>query len=163
LFYELAPDDHKYYAGNYRGDEYLCLKIYSVMIQGEPLVGYPPEKVLSSMAWLEADVRKVLATLDEAQKLPDAHISREDKLIYIVAAACEIFVRFLGIHPYANGNGHAARLIIWAILLRYGHVPKRWPIDPRPPDPMYSNSIYAYRRGNKEPLERFVLQCILGV
>jgi len=68
--------------------------------------------------------------LDGAHKLPNAHLPREQKLAYAVIFACSIFVTFLQIHPYANGNGHAARLVVWAILGRYGYWPKSWPIEP---------------------------------
>jgi Fic family protein len=74
--------------------------------------------------------------------------------------ACRVFEVFLRIHPYANGNGHAARFLIWCLLSRYGYWPKGWPIEPRPPDPPYTHLISEYRNGNWEPLEEFVLKTV---
>jgi hypothetical protein len=45
-------------------------------------------------------------------------------------------------------------------LGRYGHWPRRWPVDPRPQDPPYSQLIVRHRNGDPVPLERFVLQAL---
>jgi hypothetical protein len=60
-----------------------------------------------------------------------------------------------------NGNGHAARFVLWTILGRYGYWPERWRVDPRPPDPPYTQLIFDYRSGNHEPLETYVLQSVV--
>jgi Fic family protein len=80
----------------------------------------------------------------------------------VVVVACMVFELFLRIHPYANGNGHAARFCTWAILGAFGYWPERWPIEPRPPDPPYTQLLVDYRNGNRVPLERYLLSCIAG-
>ena len=97
-----------------------------------------------------------------AAGLPSGQLSDEDKALYTVMFACRVFEIFLRVHPYANGNGHVARFLIWSILGRYDYWPQQWPIEPRPPDPPDSQLIVEYRNGNPEPLEQYVLQCIAG-
>ena len=161
LFEELTPAGQAYYAGHYRGEEFRCLKHYSVGVSSDSRVGHPPHRVLGSMAAVADQVRTGLAVLDVATEMPDAQVAREDKLLYIVVFACQVFELFLRIHPYANGNGHAARFVVWAILGRFGYWPRSWPIDPRPPDPPYTQLILEYRSGNPEPLESHLLSTLV--
>ena len=90
----------------------------------------------------------------------DTSVTARTRLLATVAVACAVFELFLRIHPYLNGNGHAGRFVLWAILSRYGYWPGRFRIDPRPPDPPYSELIVKYRNGVKEPLEQFVLHAL---
>jgi len=48
-------------------------------------------------------------------------------------------------------------------LGRYGYWPENWSIDPRPGNPDYVAMITAYRNGNPQPLEEFMLKAILGL
>ncbi len=106
-------------------------------------------------------VRTGLAGLDQANELPHVRLAKAEKLLYVVTFACQVFELILRIHPYANGNGHAARFVLVAILGRYGYWLRQW-LDPRPPDPPYTQLITDYRSGNREPLERFILQAIIA-
>lgn len=160
LFRTLTPQDHAYYAGHYRGENYTCLKYINVGIAGDPRVGRHAALVPDAMNYLGAQITAGLAALDAANEVPRSQLSDADKLINIVAFACRVFEMFLRIHPYVNGNGHVGRFLIWLILGRYGHWPKQWPIDPRPQEPMYSEMIVAHRNGNREPLEQYVLSCL---
>jgi Fic family protein len=65
-----------------------------------------------------------------------------------VKFACQVFVAILTIHPFANGNGHIARSLLWAILIHFGYAVPAWTIDPRPPFSEYASMIEAHRRGN---------------
>jgi len=112
------------------------------------------------MDTLARDISRGAAALDTAHGLPNAQVPPDQKLLYVVVFACRVFVEFLTIHPYADGNGHAARFVIWSLLGRYGYWPRRWTVDPRPPDPPYGTMIAEYRGGNPEPLEKYVLGCI---
>ena len=114
------------------------------------------------MAAIAHTVLGGLNALDLANTLPDGQLARHQKLIYTVTFACRVFEIVLRVHPYANGNGHAARFIVWAILGRYGFWPRSWPLDPRPPDPPYSRLISEYRSGNHQPLEEFVIRAVIG-
>jgi fido (protein-threonine AMPylation protein) len=157
LFEELCPPDYGYFAGHYRGERFRCLKHYRVGIQNDPLVGVPPEAVSGRMAELAVAIRVGLAGLDEAFRLPKSQSSTSQRLVYLVAFACRIFVEFLTIHPYANGNGHLARFCLIAILARYGFILTGWSIDPSPAPP-YAELIARHRRNEPQFLERVVLQ-----
>ena len=160
FFAGLTPPNHTYFAGNYRGESFRCLKYYEVRVPSDPRVGYPAPGVEPALQDLRSVIESGLAALDTAAVLPLAVLSDEDKLLYVVAFACRVFEIFLRIHPYANGNGHIGRFIIWCVLGRYGYWPVRFPIEPRPPDPPYCDLIAQHRNGNCGPLEAFVLSCI---
>jgi len=102
-------------------------------------------------------VHATISDLDEALTVINVQVTPGEKLIRLIAVACRIFELLLRIHPYVNGNGHAARFCLWAILGRYNYWPTQWPIEPRPNDPHYIPLIVAYRNGNREPLERYIL------
>jgi fido (protein-threonine AMPylation protein) len=160
LFHHLTPPDHDYFAGHYRGEMYRCLQYLRVQVGAHQ--GEAPGAVPFFMEELAAQIRAGLAWLDVANGLPHGQLPKESKLLYAVTFACRVFEMVLRIHPYANGNGHAARFVLIAILGRYGYWLTSWQIDPRPPDPPYTQLITTYRQGHREPLERFVLQAIIG-
>jgi fido (protein-threonine AMPylation protein) len=157
LFDGLTPVEAAYFAGHYRGEDFRCLRYWDVQIQGDPRVGLAASKVVATMA---AVGRQIRASIIEFDRSP---LSPEHKVAAIVAVACRIFELVLRIHPYANGNGHAARIIITAILGRYGYWIRNFPADPRPPDPPYTDLITRYRDGDPRPLEEYVLRSILGL
>jgi hypothetical protein len=51
-FRDLTPATTPYYAGNYRGQNELCLREYEVHIAGDPLVGHHPSVVVPEMVSL---------------------------------------------------------------------------------------------------------------
>jgi fido (protein-threonine AMPylation protein) len=112
------------------------------------------------MALLAGDIEGALNDCDVVWMVPNAVFSAAEKLTKVVRVAVAIFVYFLEIHPYANGNGHAARFILIAALARHGIFLRRWQLHPRPQDPPYNDAIAEYRSGNRGLLERFVLSCI---
>ncbi|HSP17640.1 MAG TPA: hypothetical protein VLV78_23045 [Thermoanaerobaculia bacterium] len=156
IFVELTPQGFEYYAGHYRGELYYCLRSYEVSIRSDPRVGAPSHAV----GWLMRDLR---AEVEVGLKAIDANVSLkvDEKLRYIVALACHVFELSLRVHPYANGNGHAARFVVWSMFLRYGHWPRKWPIEPRPPDPPYTDLITRYRSGDKLPFEQYMLTTLI--
>jgi Fic family protein len=77
-----------------------------------------------------------------------------------VKLACSAFVTFLTVHPYADGNGHTARALLWLLLFRFGYVPSGWTIEPRPSILDYGTLIAQHRRGIRDPLEQYVLKRI---
>jgi fido (protein-threonine AMPylation protein) len=162
LFRDVTPRDQEYYAGHYRGESFRCLREYEVGIPADPRVGYASWSVQSVMGRLATEVLAGLAALDVLHGRPRSQVRREEKLYLTTVLACRFFEFFLRIHPYANGNGHAARFVVWAIFGRYGYWPRRWPIDPRPPDPPYTALITEYRNGNPVPLESFMVATLLN-
>lgn len=161
LFSGLTPPGFDYYAGNYRGEDFPCLKLCRVYIRSDSRVGCDPKDVGKAMRVLSDRLKEGFSILDSVLK-KEGGIYTPDSILRIIKVACSCFVTFLTIHPYVNGNGHMARYMIWSFLGKYGFWPKQWPLDGRPPDPPYSKLIAEYRDGNKEALERFVLSCLLG-
>ena len=160
LFANMTPDGHDYFAGHYRGEDYRCLRNHPIYVG--PDTGWEPNTVPIRMNAFSKSVSEAIAALDAAVTIPAAQISRGEKLLHSVRVACMIFAHLCQIHPYANGNGHAARFCVWAILVRYGYWLAGWPIDPSPPDPPYTHLVRAYLSGDRDPLERQVLQCVVG-
>ncbi len=158
LFHDLTPGGCEYFAGHYRGEEFRCLKYLDVGIQSDPRVGYPCQLVLQSMDRLSARIVDGIEQLDRlfCNTAVDP-IVKLQKLLQLVSA---VFVDFLTVHPYANGNGHAGRLLVWAILMRYGFRPTTFTVEPRP-DPPYVSVIVQCRNGNPFPLiEYFACQLV---
>ena len=160
MFVGLTPDKCPYYAGNYRGESFRCLRHMRVKVEADSRVGVPPKRVAPELANFVAYILNAgLKALDDAFLIPDERLSPAEKLNYVVVFASRVLVEFLRIHPYANGNGHTGRLIVWLILARFGYWPKQWPLDARPP---YSELLSRFRDGDRAPLERFMLNAING-
>ena len=163
MFKGLTPSECAYLAGNYRGANFGCLIDYAVEVQGDRTVGTPPEYVLIAMAAFGDRVSAILNCLQAASAKPNSVVPEEQKLLHLVVFAAEIHEEFLRIHPYANGNGHMGRLIVWCLLGVFGYWPKSWPLDDRPePQNEYGQCLMAYRAGSKEPLIQFMLKRIVG-
>lgn len=157
MFLEVIPLGYEYFAGHYRGENFRCLRFYRVRVRSDPRVGVPPETVTYYMEELCDEIRAGISALDA-----NVGFLPRERLRYVIALASRIFVAFLTIHPYANGNGHAARLIVWAVMGRYGHWPHRWTVDPQPPNPPYTQLIMECRNGNPVPLETYLLQSLVA-
>jgi Fic/DOC family len=156
IFSALTPPGYGYFAGSFRGENHRCLKFYQVTAGGDPRVGYAPEVIPTIMNLFTYRIRQALAKIDLLKDDALAQFTQSIRL------ACYLFELFLRIHPYANGNGHIARLIVWAVLGRYDRWPESWPVEPRPPDPPYTTMIVEYRNGNHGLLEEFMIKTVLG-
>ena len=162
FFVGLTPAGKPHFAGHYRGENYPYLKYYEVTVGNDPRVGVPAEYVASSLASFAEDVGLAHGVMQQAGELPEEHLSKEDKMMYLVTFLCRLLVEFLSIHPYADGNGHIARYLVFAFLGANGVWPRSWPLNERPSDPPYSKLISDYRDGKKSGLERFLLRAIAG-
>jgi hypothetical protein len=160
FFRELTPVNHEYFAGHYRGEKFRCLEYYQVIIRSDPRVGWPPQNIAAAMSRLAREtIGPIMVAMNEAQDIPNVVLAPEEKLTYAITFACRVFEEFLRIHPYANGNGHIARFLIWVILGYCGYWPNNWRIEPRP-NPPYNDLIVEYRNGNCEPLEKLILSSL---
>jgi Fic/DOC family len=159
-FAGLTPVGFEYYAGHYRGENFTCLKVLSVHIPTDPMVGHPPDRVLDDMAVFASDFENVITDGDIVWSANSKVIAPAEKLYRVIQLGVALFVYLLQIHPFANGNGHMARFFLISFLSRYGVTLSRWPLHPRPQDPPYSQFIGRYRRGDRVSLEHFVLSCI---
>jgi hypothetical protein len=128
---------------------------YPVGIDGDPMVGMPAHLVAEAMAGLGATIGNGIAALDHSvPNAPPGH-----RLLLCVEMVCDIFVSFLTIHPYVDGNGHTARYVLWTILSRFGFKTAIFTIEPRPLEKNYSQYIATYRSGQKLDLVKWVLGC----
>lgn len=159
LFDGLTPPDTPYYAGHYRGEDYLCLRHSIVGIPSNPKVGSDPQFVEDETRRLAISIRKHVIKLDQLWSVPNIVIAQELKLLRTVEVIAAIFCTFLVIHPYVNGNGHMARFIAIAIFSRYNLRAQRWTFNTRPPDP-YSQAIAQYQNGNRQPFLTYLLNCL---
>jgi fido (protein-threonine AMPylation protein) len=162
LFKNLAPPGHEYYAGTYRGSHQKCLRNYNVRIPSDPRVGARADVVFREMPKLGEAISNSIKELDAIFRAAIAAsnpVPEIDRLVGVVRVACKAFVSFLTVHPYVDGNGHVARVLLWSILIKFGYVPDRWPIEPKPPSP-YSDAIYKHRSGDTSSLENYVLASV---
>jgi hypothetical protein len=155
MFRRLAPPACPYYAGHFRGENFLCLFLCQAFIPGDNRVGAHPAAVQNLMSFYVSRVEYGLTILDARRGVGSSNFALE-----VVRFACGLQDMLFRIHPYVNGNGHMGRLTVWAVLGRYGFWPENWPVEPRPPDPPYTDLIRRYRDGDTEPLERYVLESI---
>lgn len=153
MFEGVVPAACAHLAGNYRGADFPALKNYRVTIAGEE--GMIPAAVALAMDLMHADLQRDLASIDAARSQPNADQHSLDLLL--VEFLSLHMVKFLTIHPYANGNGHIGRLLMWIGLGRSGLWPKSWNLNARPG---WDELIARHRRGQTKPLIKFVLRSI---
>lgn len=158
LFTGLTPPGFDYFAGNYRGSAHRCLDVYDVMIPGDPLVGAKAALVADKMVKLGQAILQNVDRLEQVLNSPSARIPPPLRAVNVVRFACNALVAFLTIHPYADGNGHVGRALVWILLFRFGYVPNGWTVEPTIPG--YGDWIGEHRRGNPDKLEQYVLRRI---
>ncbi|MCZ8227520.1 MAG: Fic family protein [Burkholderiaceae bacterium] len=112
------------------------------------------------MEQLHEDLRGALEDLDKAAIAADGPLVGRFFLVRLIQILAATMVRFFTIHPYANGNGHMGRLLVWSALGLYNRLPVRWWLDRSPPE--YGPLIDAHRAGNAKPLEKYLMKCIIG-
>ncbi|MGT2429575.1 hypothetical protein ACU4HD_14105 [Cupriavidus basilensis] len=148
MFKGLTHADCPYFAGHYRGARD-CLIGYEVGV-GTANTEKSAD-VDAAMASLSARIQADLAAVQAATAL-----SPVDALVARLDVVLDRMVEFLAVHPYANGNGHMQRFIVWCFFAAMNFWPKTWPVDTRPPSP-YDQYIAAYRSGVKDPLRHYML------
>jgi hypothetical protein len=159
FFHNLTPDLVPYFAGNYRGQSYFCLEHMMVGIGSDSRVGSHPRHVLREMQVLSLAVEKAIATVLFRFANP-ATYARPQVIIQMTNVVASAFVRFLTIHPYANGNGHASRFILNALFGTFDFwVIDSFPVHARPFD-AYGDMIAEFRNGNAKPFITFLLNCL---
>ena len=159
FFAGLTPATCPYFAGHIRGEIFRCLEWYRVRVGADPLVGALPQHVSPLLEALSAKLQQALTQLDAAAVDVERPLSRVHLLSFLVPLAAHCLEVFLTVHPYANGNGHMGRLLVYVLFARYGVWPQVWSIDHRP---LYSPLLSEHRRGNVEPLQILLYQAIIG-
>ena len=158
MFGAVVPTACSYVAGNYRGQDFDCLRGYRVRFGVHE--GTLPIDVPLAMDFFHDDLLAGLSDLDNAALDITRPLQGAAFLVRLVELLAVSLTRFLTIHPYVNGNGHMGRLLVWAALGKYNRLPMRWWLHGKPPG--YGELLTAHRIGNRKPLEKFLLQCIIG-
>jgi fido (protein-threonine AMPylation protein) len=130
------------YLGHFRGDPAVTELINYEVGLGAPLkdgtlekMGVWAGKVSEEMAAVLAGLNAVFADLDG--RLPIGKPpSTADEILQVISFAALAHGELLRVHPFANGNGRIARLLVAFICLRYG-VPMFVHIKPRPESDEY--------------------------
>ncbi len=158
IFSPVAPSACSYLAGNYRGSNFDCLREYGVVFGGTH--GTLPIGVFAAMDLYHGDLLDAVRDLDQAVSRATKPLAGPALLVRLVQVAASFLTRFFTIHPYANGNGHMGRLVVWVLLARYNRLPVRWWLHRSPP--AYGPLLSEHRAGRPKALERYLLECILG-
>jgi fido (protein-threonine AMPylation protein) len=131
IFSDLTPVGMPYFAGNYRGTEgYECLK-RDVKIFGKK--GAPWQRVAAEMYKHHELHQKAVHSL--IIKHSAGYFVDPRKFLFNCALVAAVFLEhFYRIHPYADGNGHAGRVSVWALMGLFGYWMKHWKFTERPPE-----------------------------
>lgn len=156
LFNGLCPTGQSYLAGNYRGTDFPCLVGCMAVIDGDH--GFPPGLVQPMMSRCAKEMRDALTYLDELHRAPDP--AEPLKRLYTAEIAAYILGGFCRVHPYANGNGHSSRMLVFSVLGRYGYWPHAWSLTPRGEPERYDQLFRDFRQNNVEPMIEYILEKI---
>lgn len=85
--------------------------------------------------------------------------NEEKDTLHPVVLAAEVHIRFVGIHPFADGNGRVSRLLTNTVLLQHQYLPMAIPqIRKRE----YNKDLdIAHSEGNHGPFTEFVTEMTL--
>jgi fido (protein-threonine AMPylation protein) len=125
------------YVGHFRGDLAVDELIDYEVGLGAPLkdgnfekMGVWARRVGDEMAAVLAGLNAVFADLDGRLPIGKSP-STADQILQVISFAALAHGEVLRVHPFANGNGRIARLLVAFICLRY-QVPMFLHIKPRP-------------------------------
>ncbi|HXH58569.1 Fic family protein [Iamia sp.] len=136
------------YVGHFRGDPGLPdivdyeVAVGSVLVDGLPeRVGVWADDVAAAVDQFFDGLAAALAVLDDALP-PGDQPTQVDALDEVIALAAEVHGEWVRIHPFANGNGRTARLLVAHISYRYG-LPIFLALKPHPDDVAYARASKA--------------------
>jgi fido (protein-threonine AMPylation protein) len=125
------------YLGHFRGDRDVKELIDYEVGLGASLKDGNPEKMGVWARRVSDEMTAVLAGLNAVFADLDDHLpfgrspSTADQILEVISFAALAHGELLRVHPFANGNGRIARLVVAFIGLRYG-MPMFLHIKPRP-------------------------------
>ena len=123
----LEPTDGEPF-GAYRGEA--GLEDYDVEVGGLP--GAPAERVAAELAVFDRILAAQLDEMDRTVRRQHLHEDATGDTVTAVIILCAwAHGEWLRIHPFPNGNGRTARILVNSIALRYG-LPALMRVRPRP-------------------------------
>ncbi|MES2412388.1 MAG: Fic family protein [Pseudomonadota bacterium] len=150
MFEGMTPSTCTCIVGNYRGTgDCPDLTHCPVGVDDDHRLGFDPALVGIAMVDLEEQFVQVMDVYHVWLKGDGQSATPERQLKKFVVKAAYIFERFLTIHPYIDGNGHCARLMLFRMLTWAGFPPVQWDIDQKLP--LYEQ-IKDHRKGQRGPL-----------
>jgi hypothetical protein len=94
--------------------------IADYIVEFKPFTGSPPRLVAARLKAFETSLQSALARLDAA--MPEASAATASGLLNVaIEAVATHYATWLRIHPFADGNGRAARVLANWMLARYWH------------------------------------------
>jgi fido (protein-threonine AMPylation protein) len=105
------------------------------------------------MGHLGTKIPALIFALDA--KAADPSTQRDELLITIAEGCAFIIEYFFRIHPYANGNGHIGRLIVWSLLARFGFDSNSMGANQKQG---YGEALVDFRNKNRLPLIKVILR-----
>lgn len=154
VFSAMMPSGCSCIAGSYRGTHSCGVLLnYRVNVAGRE--GAHPASVESEMQVLQLQCALLIRAYREAISDPALGISKEEAFLKLIDIACDLMESIFTIHPYANGNGHMGRLLVWFLLSSNGFHPPKWSVDTKQP---YDGHLKAFRSGNAQPLKLWLIR-----
>lgn len=134
---------------------YECHRLFYYRIDPEQAGRYRDRQVfVSGSTYTFSSAEKVPAqmnTLIQKWQALEANL-------HPVLKSAWLHYHFVAIHPFVDGNGRTARLLMNLILLQYGY-----PVAIIPPvnRVRYLEAIHAYNKGNEEPFFEFIIETVI--
>ena len=111
------------YIGGFRGEGSLHLRNYGVAFGSNPATGgrfdgAPPLRVAHHLAEFEREMNLSLAKWDAL--IPTMEAATLSRMNIVIQDVARLYASWIRIHPFADGNGRTARVLLNWLMARYG-------------------------------------------
>jgi len=111
------------YIGGFRGEGSLHLRNYGVAFGNNPATGgrfegSPPLRVAHHLAEFEREMNLALAKWDAL--IPTMAAATLSRMNIVIQDVARLYASWIRIHPFADGNGRTARVLVNWLMVRYG-------------------------------------------